>query len=29
MDTPTENKNLLDQVYGEPDLEGGTGGERR
>ena len=25
MDTPTENKNLLDQVYGEPDLEGGTG----
>ena len=28
LDTPTEHKNLLDQVYGEPDLEGGTGGER-
>ena len=26
MDRPTENKNLLDQVYGEPDLEGGPGG---
>ena len=24
-----ENKNLLDQALGEPDLEGGTGGERR
>src|SRR6187200_255613 len=29
LDTPTQDKNLLDQVYGEPDLEGGTGGERR
>ena len=25
---PTEDKNLLDQALGEPDLEGGTGGER-
>jgi hypothetical protein len=28
MDTPTRNKNLLDQVLGEPDLEGGPGGQR-
>jgi cytochrome c oxidase subunit I len=28
MDQPTENKNLLDQVLGEPDLEGDGGRER-
>jgi cytochrome c oxidase subunit 1 len=28
MDTPTKDKNLLDQMLGEPDLEGGTGGRR-
>jgi cytochrome c oxidase subunit 1 len=26
LDRPTESKNLLDHAYGEPDLEGGTGG---
>jgi cytochrome c oxidase subunit 1 len=29
MDQPTPDKNLLDQLLGEPDLEGGPGGERR
>jgi len=29
MDTATQDKNLLDQVFGEPDLEGGPGGARR
>jgi cytochrome c oxidase subunit 1 len=28
MDTPTADKNLLDEVFGEPDLGGGTGGRR-
>jgi cytochrome c oxidase subunit 1 len=28
MDQPTRDKNLLDEVLGEPDLEGGAGGRR-
>ena len=28
LDTPTDDKGVLDEIYGEPDLQGGTGGRR-